>query len=305
MTVTGLESAAVRSVLILAVAAALAGSGSAAAAPVSVITAPIRSVHAGQGTIGYRSVGQGRPLVLIMGLSGTMDSWEPSFVDALAAHRRVITFDNEGIGKTTLGPGTLTVRRMGRDVASLITALHLKQADVLGWSLGGMIAQALAHDRPELVRRLVLCATAPGDGTATPPAPDIAAQLSGSAANAADLLGLLFPPGRDADTQAFIAALLSYPNVRTVAPDAVTKAQLAASSRWIRGKDPAGRPLGRIKLPVLVGGGALDVLLPVANDRRLASAIPRARLRVYAAAAHGFLFQEQHAFVPEITRFLR
>jgi pimeloyl-ACP methyl ester carboxylesterase len=273
--------------------------------PPSIVKAPIRTVRAGQGTIGYRDVGHGRPLILIMGLSGTMDSWEPVFADALARHRRVIAFDNEGIRRTTLGPGTLTIRRMGRDVASLITALHLRRADVLGWSMGGMIAQALAHDRPKLVRRLILCATAPGDGTATFPAVDLAAQLSGGAANAAGLLTQLFPPGRDADTQQFVASLLSYPDPATIAPDATTQLQLAAATRWLTGGDPSGRPLKRLALPVLVGGGALDALLPVANQRRLAAALPHSRLRIYPRAAHGFLFQERIAFLEQIERFLR
>ena len=276
----------------------------AATATGSIRDAPIRTVRAGQGTIGYRDVGHGRPLVLIMGLSGTMDSWEPVFADALARGRRVIAFDNEGIRRTTLGPGTLTVRRMGDDVAALITHLRLGRADVLGWSMGGMIAQALARAHPSLVRRLILCATAPGDGTATLPAADVLAQLSGGTANAAGLLGLLFPPGRDADTQSFVSALLSYPNPATVAPDSVTQAQLAATGAWLAGKDPLGRPLRRLRLPVLVAGGALDVLLPVANQRRLAAAIQGAQLRIYPAAAHGFLFQERVAFVNEVRRFL-
>ena len=87
----------------------------AATPPRSITDAPIRTVEAGQGTIGYRSVGQGRPLVLIMGLSGTMDAWDPRFVNALARRRRVISFDNEGIRSTTLGPRTLTIRRMERE----------------------------------------------------------------------------------------------------------------------------------------------------------------------------------------------
>ncbi len=294
----------VLTLVLLAAVLLIAPQAHAAGATGSIRDASIRTVHAGQGTIGYRAVGHGRPLVLIMGLSGTMDSWEPAFADALARGRRVIAFDNEGIRRTTLGPGTLTIRRMGEDVASLITHLHLGRADVLGWSMGGMIAQSLARRHPELVRRLILCATAPGDGTATLPAADVAAQLSGGTSNAAGLLGLLFPPGRDADTQAFVSALLSYPNPATVAPDAVTQSQLAASASWLAGKDPLGRPLRRLRLPVLVAGGALDVLLPVANQRRLAAAIPGARLRIYPAAAHGFLFQERVAFVAQLRRFL-
>jgi len=281
----------------------LAPAADAAAATPSITRAPVRTVHAGQGTIGYRAVGSGPPVVLVMGLSGTMDTWQPSFVDALAATHRVITFDNEGIRRSTLGQGTLTIARMGRDVASLIRALHLHRADVLGWSMGGMIAQALAHDHPELVRRLVLCATAPGDGRATVPVTSIQEQLG--AGDVAGLLGLLFPPGHDAVTNAYVKGILSFPHALTTAPQSVITLQLGAIARWLRGADPAGHPLGRLTLPVLVGAGARDRLLPVANARHLARALPHARLRVYTDAAHGFLFQDQAAFLSQIRAFLR
>ncbi len=291
-----------RFVLALALALVLAVPAT-AAARTSIAQTPTRTVTAGQGKIGYRSVGHGPAVVLVMGLSGTMNAWEPAFVDALAAHHRVITFDNEGIGASTLGKTPLTIRRMARDTASLIRALHLGRADVLGWSMGGMIAQSLAHDSPKLVRRLVLCATAPGDGRATLPSLDVVAQLGGT--NVTALLGLLFPPGQDAATQAFVGGLLSYKDGTIQAPADVTRQQLDASTTWLLGEDPSGRPLSRLKLPVLVGGGALDQLLPVANDRHLAAAIPGARLRVYGRAAHGFLFQERARFEPALIRFLR
>ena len=98
-----------------------------------------------------------------------MDAWPPSFIDALARHHRVVIFDNPGIRATTRGGAPLTIGQMGNDTASMIRALRLRHPDVLGWSMGGMVAQALAHDHPRLVRRLVLAATAPGDGEGTLP----------------------------------------------------------------------------------------------------------------------------------------
>jgi pimeloyl-ACP methyl ester carboxylesterase len=293
----------VRSVLVLAIALALAGSGTAAAAPVSIIKAPIRSVHAGQGTIGYRSVGQGRPLVLIMGLSGTMDSWPPSWIDALARKRRVIVYDNEGIRRTTLGPAPLTIPRMASDVVSLARALHLKQVDVLGWSMGGMIAQSLVRTHPKLVRRLVLCATAPGDGKATLPTADAAKVLS-DPTDQAGLLSVLFPASQGAALKRFIMGISSYPKATPMAPAAVMAQQLTASTAWITGKEPSGAGLKRLKLPVLVGAGGADHLLPAANGRHIAATIPGAKLKVYADAAHGFLFQHQQDFLARIQRFL-
>ena len=275
----------------------------AAAAPQqSIVDAPIRTVQAGQGTIGYRSIGEGRPLVLIMGLGGTMDAWPPSFIDALAARRRVITFDNEGIRRTTLGPGALTIGRMAGDAASLIRALRLRRPDVLGWSMGGMIAQSLVRRHPKLVRRMVLCATAPGDGRATPPAPDVISQLATGTANP---FQLLFPPGHEPAGQAYARAIASYPSPSPGAPASITQAQFGATAGWLAGNDPSGRPLRRLRLPVLVGGGALDRLLPVPNQRYLARALPNARLRVYRDAAHGFFVQHRREFVQMVDRFLR
>jgi pimeloyl-ACP methyl ester carboxylesterase len=286
----------VRSLVVALLAVALVAPAAIAAPQRSIADVPIRAVKAGQGTIGYRSVGNGgRPLVLVMGLSGTMDAWPPSFVDALAARRRVITLDNEGIRRTTLGPGALTIRRMADDVASLIRALHLREADVLGWSMGGMIAQSLARRHPNRVRRLVLCATAPGNGRATLPAPD---------ALSANTYQLLFPPGQEAASARFLREITSYRNASPAAPPEITRAQMTASAASLAGRDPSGRPLRRLRMPVLVGGGALDRLLPVANQRYLARVLPNARLRVYRDAAHGFLFQHQREFLRQIERFL-
>ncbi len=300
-------SRAVRAPLALLLTAVLALGGAAAAdaAPAagSVVTAPIRTVHAGQGTIGYRSVGHGRPLVLIMGLSGTMDSWPPAWIDALARHRRVIVYDNEGIRRTTLGSAPLTVPRMARDVASLARALHLRKIDVLGWSMGGMIAQSLAHSFPRLVRRMVLCATAPGDGEATFPSAD-AAKILTDPTNQSALLGVLFPPGNTAALDAFVAGITAYPTATPMAPAAVMAQQLTASTAWLLGKEASGRPLRALRLPVLVGAGALDQLLPAANARHLADSIPGARRKIYADAAHGFLFQHTTDFRRRVERFL-
>ena len=280
----------------------LTAPAAAAAGQRSIADAPIRTVAAGQGTIGYRSVGEGRPLVLVMGLSGTMDAWPPNVVDALATHRRVITFDNEGMRRTTLGPGTLSIRRMADDTASLIRKLRLGRVDVLGWSMGGMITQSLARRYPRRVRRLVLAATAPGNGSATLPGADVAQALLGGTAN---VLDLLFPPGRQDLGAAFARQVTSYPNAQPAAPPTVTRAQLDASTRWMLGREPSGRPLRRLRLPVLVGGGALDRLLPAPNQRHLARRLPNATLRMYGDASHGFLFQYRKRFVRAVNRFLR
>jgi pimeloyl-ACP methyl ester carboxylesterase len=287
--------------LVAGVLCLLLAAPAAAAGQRSTVDVPVRTVQAGQGTIGYHSLGQGPPLVLVMGLSGTMDASPPSLVDALAARRRVITFDNEGIRRTTLGSGTLSIRRMADDIASLIRRLRLGRADVLGWSMGGMIAQSLARRHPGRVRRLVLAATGPGNGRATLPGADVIQALAGSTAN---VLDLLFPPDRQDLGAAFARQVTSYPNAQPAAPPAVTRAQLNASTEWMRGRDPSGRSLSRLRLPVLVGGGTLDRLLPASNQRHLARQLPNATLRMYRGASHGFLFQYRKRFARAVHRFL-
>jgi pimeloyl-ACP methyl ester carboxylesterase len=112
--------------------ALLAAAPTAAAATAE--TAPTKVVEVGKQKVGYRVFGHGRPLVMIMGLGGTMDSWDPTFLDALAAGgREIVLLDNEGVGKTTALPGNLTIRRMGDTAAGLIARLKLKRPDVAGW----------------------------------------------------------------------------------------------------------------------------------------------------------------------------
>jgi pimeloyl-ACP methyl ester carboxylesterase len=288
--------------IVLCVILALPASASGAQTR-SIVDAPIRSIEAGNGTVGYRSVGKGPPLVMIMGLSGTMDAWPPSFVDALAARRRVIVFDNEGIRRSSAGGGVLTIGRMARRTAALIRALRLGRPDVLGWSMGGMIAQSLARQHPRRVRRLVLCATAPGNGKGTAPAPDVISELADPGRSQGGLFSALFPTDPGA-AEAFARGIASYPNAGPAAPPEVTRAQFGATATWLIGQDPTGRPLSRLRMPVLVGGGGLDRVLPVANQRRLGRRLPRARLKIYRDAGHGFLFQHQRDWLRRINRFL-
>jgi hypothetical protein len=128
----------------MAAGLAACGSPPATATEDSAVSAPTLVAPTSIGPVGYREVGRGQPLVLIMGYSGTMDTWAPQFVDSLALHYRVVTFDNAGIGQTGALPAPLTIDAMANQTSALISALHLGRAEVLGWSEGGMIVQALA-----------------------------------------------------------------------------------------------------------------------------------------------------------------
>lgn len=267
----------------------------------TVLHAPTRTVVLPWGRMGYRVIGHGSPLVLIMGLEGTMDAWPPSFIASLARAHRVIVFDNEGIGRSTLRPGPLSIPRMADDTAALIAALHLGRPDVLGWSMGGFIAQALAVRHPGRVHRLILSASAPGNGHAVLPSKKVTDTLS---ANPVGALAFLFPPDRSKFAAAYTKAITAYPHFY-ITTTAVAQLQLVASAAWLTGQDAAGPRVGALRVPTLVGDGADDVILPTANSIKLAHLIHGARLTLYPDAGHGFLFQDQRAWVARIERFLK
>jgi pimeloyl-ACP methyl ester carboxylesterase len=265
----------------------------------SVVSSPVRVAHTSLGSVGYRIIGSGPPLVMITSYNATMEDWDPRLVDALARHYRVVIFDNAGIGATQQLPGPLTIDAMARQTGALIDTLRLSRPDVLGWSMGGMIAQALAVLDPSQVRRLMLCATFPGTGAVVPSA-TIAAltRLEPQQVEAA-----LFPPNQAKAYNAFAAAISGYPPAS--APSAAVLAgQRRAVTQWWTGKDPAGRKIAAISVPTLVADGAADWADPTANGRTLARLIPGARLVFYTDAAHAFLFQDGTQFAAAVESFL-
>jgi pimeloyl-ACP methyl ester carboxylesterase len=281
-------------------ASASAGSGLAARAT-EVVNAPTKIAHTAAGPVGYREVGTGSPVVLIMGLGGSIDDWQPAFVAGLAADHTVVAFDNAGVGQTAALPAPLSITGMANQASALIAALGLGRTAVLGWSMGGMIAQALAVLHPEQVSRLILAATQAGTGHALPvPAAAAAAVVS---PDPSTVLSVLFPPGQIRAEQTYALGILRYPDFYQ-APRATISAQAVAVQQWIAGQDPAGRQLGRVRLPTLVADGTQDELDPVANDRLLADTVPAARLVLYPDAGHAFLFQDLTSFLSVAQRFL-
>jgi pimeloyl-ACP methyl ester carboxylesterase len=270
--------------------------------PPDIVTAPTLIASTPAGDVGYREVGTGSPVLLIMGFGGSMDDWAPSFVDALAARHTVIVFDNAGIGATTALPSPLSIPAMAGQASALISALRLGRTAVLGWSMGGMIAQALAVLHPRQVSRLILAATQAGTGTSLPIPPAAAAALASP--DPATVLSVLFPPDQAAAAKSYLAGILQYPGFYG-ASDAVKAQQDTAIQQWMAGQDPAGRQLSRIRASTLVADGTLDQLDPTANDRLLALGIPRAHLLLYPDAGHAFLFQDAAQFAPAVQRFLR
>jgi pimeloyl-ACP methyl ester carboxylesterase len=266
-----------------------------------VTAAPVRVANTADGSVGYREIGHGPPLVLIMGFGGTMDDWAPDFVDSLAASHQVVIFDNAGIGRTASLPPPLTITAMADQTSALISALGLGRVDVLGWSMGGMIAQALTVQHPDQVNHLVLAATQPGTGRSLPIPAAAAAEVSSG--NPAAVLKVLFPPGQQAAVAAYVAGIVQYQPSEN-APAAVMDAQAVAISRWLQGTDPSGAGTAHVARPTLVADGTEDALDPVGNDHILAATIPGAHLVLYLRAGHAFLFQDSAQFLPVLEQFL-
>lgn len=283
-------------------AAASTRAPAAATGAPDIVTAPTLVAKTHAGDVGYREVGKGSPILLIMGFGGSMDYWPPSFVDALATRHTVVVFDNAGIGETAAVPSPLSITAMAGQTSALIGALHLGRTAVLGWSMGGMIAQALAVTHPDQVSKLILAATQAGTGASLPIPAAAAAALASP--NLATVLSVLFPPDQAAAAQAYVAGIVQYQGFYG-ASDAIKAEQTAAIAQWMTGQDPAGRRLRFIHTRTVVADGTLDQLNPVPNDQLLARGIPGARLLLYPDAGHAFLFQDAAQFVPAVERFLR
>jgi pimeloyl-ACP methyl ester carboxylesterase len=295
---------------VLMLAAVLAGAGTlglgagpagAAPAPPNIVTAPTQIAHTALGNVGYREVGQGPTLLMITGFRASMDDWAPYLVDALATHFRVVVFDNAGVGDTSSLAAPLSVPEMAAQTSALISSLHLGRCDVLGYSMGGMIAQSLAVTHPWQVRGLVLAATQAGTGKAAPVPP--AVQTALDSGNPAEILGVLFPADQVAAIEAYVAGIRSYPDYYT-ASAAVRAEQLTAVDQWFAGDDASGRHPADIWARTLVADGTEDPADPVSNDLMLVRLIHGAHLALYPDAAHGFLFQDWQGFAAEVGSFL-
>ena len=283
-----------------AVAKAEHGSTSPVPDTVSITSVPVRTVATRLGAVAYRVMGNGPPLVLIMGYGGTMETWDPRLVNALAQRYRVVIFDNAGLGGTAALPAPVSIDAMANQTSALITALGLHRPDVLGWSMGTMIAQAVAVLHPDQVNRLVLGAGYPGNGTAVRP-PQRAINALDTGGQSA--LAVLFPAGQAGAQNAYLAATSSYPAAPAVPADVVA-AQGHAIDAWWAGQDPAGARAASITAPTLIADGAADQLDPAVNSRTLAGLIPGTRLTLFPGAGHAFLFQDQAAFVTQVESFL-
>jgi pimeloyl-ACP methyl ester carboxylesterase len=268
--------------------------------------APTEFIDAAGIRFAYRRLGprHGTPLLLLQHFTGTMDSWDPAVVNRLAQCRPVIVFDNTGVGMSS-GTTPDNVHQMSTEAELFIGALHLDQVDLLGYSLGGFVAQILAAGRPGLVRKLVLVATAPQGGEE-----HLLAVLAEARSHkdAPDPRLPLFFTSSEASRAAGLA-FLQRASIRTADRDpesgnAVSDPQAKALIGWCATRDPQHGVLKAIHQPVLVVSGIKDTMLPVENAYVLSRHLDNAQLIVYPDSGHGVLFQYPELFVSHVQLFL-
>lgn len=279
---------------------------------VSVLSEPVQFASISGATLGYRVAGTGPPLMLIAGSSNTMAEWDPRMLDQLAQTRQVIVFDNRGAGTSTGSVAHLTIAQMARDTAQLLARVAPDGADVLGWSMGGYIAQELAIRAPTRVRHLILASTDCGGPSTLPPTPAALRTLMNPQATANERMAILFPPDQMAAAGAWSAAIgVAYAqsnfqpaNAFTVSP-AVARAQnRAAGALWLGEGDGTCARLDRVTQPTLIAAGRDDIVVPSRNHVALASGIRRHTTRLYTDAGHAFLFQPALGFTGAVEAFL-
>jgi pimeloyl-ACP methyl ester carboxylesterase len=251
--------------------------------------------------------GGGAPLVLLQHFRGNLDNWDPALVDALASARRVVTFDNTGVGGTS-GTTPHTIQAMAQDAIAFLEAEDFDEVDLLGFSIGSFVAQEIALIRPDIVRKLVLAASAPrGADGMHGWAPDVIAAVGARTPNSEGYLGVFFTAsdlGRKAGREAWRRM-----QARTEDRDAPTtwatrEAQYDAVCSWGIPDHAALQRLGAIRAPVFVANGDSDPMILPRYSYLLAGLIPQAQVKIYPDSAHGFLFQHHAEFALDVEAFL-
>jgi pimeloyl-ACP methyl ester carboxylesterase len=272
--------------------------------------ASTKVVAAADGTAyAYRDVGSGTvPLVLLQHFRGNLDNWDPALIDALAADRRVVTFDNAGVGGTN-GTTPNTIEQMAAGAIAFFDAMELDRVDILGFSIGSFVAQEIALSRPVLARSLVLASAAPkGAAGMHGWAPWVIDAVGKPEPDPIGYLKVFFAKSASSQQAGQQAAQRIFG--RTSNQDQPTtwqtrQAQYDAVCSWGVPNHSLLQRLSAIEQPVFVANGDSDPMILPHFSHLLAGLIPQARLKVYPDAAHGFLFQYFTEFAADVEAFLR
>ena len=258
----------------------------------------------------YRDTGGGEgttPLVLLQHFRGNLDNWDPALIDALAAGRRVVTFDNAGVGGSS-GTTPDTIEQMARDAIGFLAAMEFGQVDLLGFSIGSFVAQQIALVRPAIVGRLILASSAPqGAAGMHGWAPEVIAAVGTPNTKPEGYLGVFFAQSaasRQAGQQALQRMFARTEDRDTATTWATREAQYDAVCTWGIPDHARLQRLSALGMPVFVANGDSDPMILPHYSYLLAGLIPQAQIKIYPDAAHGFLFQHHAEFAADIDAFL-
>lgn len=254
--------------------------------------------------IAYRRLGKGRPLLVLNGFGATSADWDPSFIDRLSSSNELILLDNRGIGGSTDNGQSFDIAKLADDAARVIEAIDIDRASVMGWSMGGFIAQAFAVKYADRIDKLVLLSTDPGGIEADLASPDVWSGLVNTSGTpneqARRLIFLLFP------TDVAESFYREFGNIVAAARAELSvellNRQGAAMEAWHR--DGLTSQLREIRVPVLIAAGMEDILIPASNALKLANTIPGAWLAQFARGGHAFMAQYPRALADLINTFL-
>jgi pimeloyl-ACP methyl ester carboxylesterase len=255
-------------------------------------------------TIAYRRIGNGRPLVVLNGFAATSADWDPLFIDVLASSNELILVDNRGIGSSTDSGRPFGIDQLADDAARVIEMLDMERPSVLGWSMGGFIAQRLALQHPERINKLILLSTDPGGANADLASADVWSKLidmSGTPhEQARRLLSLVFPMAIVESIYREFGDIVAAARAQ-LSPDLVNR-QVAAMDAWHR--TGIGNRLPEINVPVLIATGTADIVIPPSNALKLVNAIPGAWLAQFNGGGHAFMYQYPRPLADLINSFL-
>jgi pimeloyl-ACP methyl ester carboxylesterase len=270
---------------------------------------PNKRVRAANGIdFAYRDTGDGRvPLVLLQHFRGNLDNWDPALVDALASARRVLTFDNVGVGGTT-GTTPNSIEQMAHDALAFLAAMEFDQVDILGFSIGSFVAQELALIRPDLLRRVILASSAPqGAAGMHGWAADVIGAVGTPDVSPEGVLDVFYartPTSRQAGQQALKRMFARTTDRDRATTWATRQAQYDAVCTWGIPNHAMLQRVSAIELPVFVANGDSDPMILPHYSYLLAGLIPQAQVKIYPDSAHGFLFQYHSEFAADVDAFL-
>ncbi|MGO9653667.1 alpha/beta fold hydrolase [Mycobacterium sp.] len=268
---------------------------------------PNRKINVGGVEFAYRELGSGTdvPVIFLHHLTAVLDDWDPRIIDGIAAHHRVIAFDNRGVGGTGSSVPH-TVEQMGADAIAFIRTLGLERVDLFGFSLGGGVAQMVALQAPDLVRRMILAGTGPRGGGGIDQITKIAVVAYLKAGlTFSDPRNFLFFP-RTAEGKRAASDYFNRLKERT--HDRDKRISMQARIAQLKAIRHAGQSqpddLSVVTQPVFVANGDHDLMVDSSHSADMARRLPNARLKIYPNSGHGGVFQHHRTFVPDALQFL-